>query len=567
MLAPIPLRAPVVALSMAFPLLLAATDSALGQQDAGQILRQIEGTPSAPRLPEAQVIDQRPALRKEISDVPDLKIEITDFAVSGVPDEERAAIQAKLTPMRGPDRSFQDILDAAGVVRSHLNGRGYFLAQAYIPEQKLQGGVVEIVVLLGRLGKVELNYDAATPVPRSQVQAHLDRLRTGEVLRTADLERVLFLLNDMHGVHATSTIRPGAEPGTADLIVDVKPDPTVGGQLQLDNMGSRFTGVGRVNGGLVFGSPFGVGDSLSLRGIFGQDSGINFGSLSYVRPLGSDGWRVGASYSNLNYKLLTRTGIPPGTGEASDGLVFALYPLVRSRNFNVFVQAGYDHKEFIDNPEAGAAVHRRSDSGMFTLSGDLRDQLLGGGINSFSLGYTYGSLDNPTAQVGTPKGQFRRINPYYSRLQSLGQSGFLAFLRYSAQLTPDRLDSSEKFSLGGPTGVRAYPVGEAPSDQAHLVSAELRYAIPNREGRIPGSLVGAAFWDWGRAKLDKDPSAGNSTVERNTRILSAIGLGLNWATAQSWSAQASVAWRVQGDLVNDTVDRRPRIFAQITRYF
>ena len=143
----------------------------------------IEGTPSAPRLPEAQVIDQRPALRKEISDVPDLKIEITDFAVSGVPDEERAAIQAKLTPMRGPDRSFQDILDAAGVVRSHLNGRGYFLAQAYIPEQKLQGGVVEIAVLLGRLGKVELNYDAATPVPRSQVQAHLDRLRTGDKQR------------------------------------------------------------------------------------------------------------------------------------------------------------------------------------------------------------------------------------------------------------------------------------------------------------------------------------------------------------------------------------------------
>ncbi len=38
----------------------------------------------------------------------------------------------------------------------------------------------------------------------------------------------------------------------------------------------------------VVGSPLGAGDSLSLRGIFSQDSGINFGSLSYVLPVGSD---------------------------------------------------------------------------------------------------------------------------------------------------------------------------------------------------------------------------------------------------------------------------------------
>jgi len=541
--------------------------SALAQQDAGQILRQIERERQAePRPQDTEVID-RPALRREISDVPELRIAITGFTLSGVPDDERAAIMRELEAARGPDKGFQDILDAAGVVRSHLNARGYLLAQAYVPEQQLRDGVVEIAVLLGRLGRVELKHDPATHVPRSLIQAHLDRLPVGAVLRTADLERVLFLLNDMHGVRALSTIRPGSEPGTADLIVDVTPDPTVTGLFQLDNAGSRFTGTMRASGGLTIGSPAGLGDSLALRGIFGQDSGINFGSLSYVLPIGHDGWRVGASYSNLNYKLLTRSGIPPGTGEASDVLAFALYPLVRSRNFNVFVQAGYDHKEFVDVPEAGAAVHRRSDSGVFTLSGDLRDHFLGGGINSFSVGYTYGTLDNPTAPPGTPKGQFRRLNPFYSRLQSLGQTGFLAFLRYAAQLTPDRLDSSEKFSLGGPSGVRAFPVGEAPADQGQLLSLELRYALPNREGRIPGSLVGAAFWDWGHARLDKDPSAGNSTADRNTRTLSAVGIGLNWATAHAWSAQASLAWRTQGDLVNDKLDRRPRLYAQITRYF
>ena len=117
---------------------------AFAQQDAGQILRQIEGTPAPPKLQDAPVIDQRPALRREISDVPDLVVDISAFRLVGVPEAEQPAILGKLAGRRGAGRSFQDILDAAGVVRAHLNGRGYLLAQAYVPEQRLHDGVVEI---------------------------------------------------------------------------------------------------------------------------------------------------------------------------------------------------------------------------------------------------------------------------------------------------------------------------------------------------------------------------------------------------------------------------------------
>ncbi|PZN73481.1 MAG: hypothetical protein DM484_22590 [Candidatus Methylumidiphilus alinenensis] len=60
------------------------------------------------------------------------------------------------------------------------------------------------------------------------------------------------------------------------------------------------------------------------------------------------------------------------------------------------------------------------------------------------------------------------------------------------------LSSSEKFSLGGPYGVRAYGVGEAPSDEMLLLSAELRASLP-KPTLIPGELVGSAFLDtaWG----------------------------------------------------------------------
>lgn len=397
------------------------------QVDAGAILRDVQGARAIPRPKDVEVNDQLPPTRRELSDVPDLQMEITGFTISGVPEAEGEAIREKLAPFIGPDKTFQDLLDATALVKSYLNSRGYLLAQAYIPEQKLHNGVVEIAVLLGRLGSIELNFNDATPVSRGLIQAYLDHLETGQVLRTADLERVLFLINDLHGVRMKSTIRPGATPGTADLVVDVEPEHVLSGQVQVDNMGSRYTGTNRVSGNVVLGSPLGLGDSLSFRALATQAGGTQYGSLSYVAPLGSDGWRLGASASYLTYKLLTNQGVPPGDGTALDVLAFALYPLARSRDFNVFVLAGYDYQKFVDNPDIGISIERKSRSGLLTLSGDLRDGLMGGGISNFSLAYVNGLLENPTAEVGTPTGRFQKWNPLFARLQALGDSGFLAF--------------------------------------------------------------------------------------------------------------------------------------------
>ena len=540
--------------------------SAYAHVDAGSILRDVQGTPTLPKLRDAEMGEQAPLPRRELSDVADLRLDIKGFTISGVPEPEIAAIREKLAPFIGPDKTFQDLLDAAALVKGHVNSLGYLLAQAYIPEQKLQDGVVEIVVLLGRLGKIELNYNEDTRVSRSRIQAYIDRLETGKILRTEDLERVLFLINDLHGVRAKSTIRPGSEPGTADLVLDVEPDQVLSGQLQIDDMGSRYTGTNRLTGNLVIGSPLGLGDSLSLRVLGSQDGGTGYGSMSYVVPVGSDGLRLGLAASYLTYTLLTKEDIPPGEGRATDTMVFVLYPIVRSRNANLFVQAGYDYQKFVDIPDVGQAIERKSSSTLLTLSGDLRDGLLGGGISNFSLGFVNGSLDNPTAALDTPTGHFQKWNPFFSRLQALGNSEFLAFLRYVGQMTSDRLDSYQKFALGGPNGVRAYPVGEAPGDVAHLVTVELRYPLPNWDGRIPGSLVGALFMDWGQSKLDNDPPI-DIKDPPNRRTLSGYGLGLNWATAKSWSAQGSVAWRQQGELINDPADRHPRVYVQITRYF
>lgn len=107
--------------SVALTLFAASVGAALAQQDAGQILRQIEPPSQPTSRPPAELIEQGLVPRKEISDVPDLKVDVTAFRLIGAPEEERAAIMARLASSIGPDKSFQDILDATRLVRSYLD--------------------------------------------------------------------------------------------------------------------------------------------------------------------------------------------------------------------------------------------------------------------------------------------------------------------------------------------------------------------------------------------------------------------------------------------------------------
>ena len=80
----------------------------------------------------------------------------------------------------------------------------------------------------------------------------------------------------------------------------------------------------------------------------------------------------------------------------------------------------------------------------------------------------------------------------------------------SGQWADKNLDSSEKFYLGGSSGVRAYPTGEGSGVDGQLVQFELRH---NLESGI--NLAG--FYDWGQIWLQHDPSyPGGPQNNRNT---------------------------------------------------
>jgi len=89
-------------------------------------------------------------------------------------------------------------------------------------------------------------------------------------------------------------------------------------------------------------------------------------------------------------------------GTAQIGSIWGRHLLIRSREFNLYGQVQYDRLDLRDRIDAsGIKTYRHLDNGTVSLSGDARDILLTGGVNTWNLGWTGGHVgfDNPEAQA------------------------------------------------------------------------------------------------------------------------------------------------------------------------
>jgi hemolysin activation/secretion protein len=128
----------------------------------------------------------------------------------------------------------------------------------------------------------------------------------------------------------------------------------------------------------------------------------------------------------------------------------------------------------------------------------------------------------------------------------------------SGQLASKNLNSSEKFSLGGVNGVRAYPQGEASGDQAWMTNLEIRH-------NFDPTIQGLMFYDAGSVKINKF----QFSTSDNTRHLAGAGLGANTSLFGA-QLKAYLAWRTSSSLPNSepvTLKRNPRLWLQLSEEF
>ncbi len=532
----------------------------------GDAIRGVEKTrPEAPPQPAPGLqIDQpaRPAL--EAGAAVGFRVErIRVTGAAAIPESDLLPLVAEFT---GRDVTLAELADATARITAFYRERGFLVARAYVPAQEIRDGVLEIAVLEGRFGNVEVR-NAANLAPRLAEEA-VAPLRSGGVIEENALDRALLLLDDLGGVAARGTLSPGQAVGTADLAVDLAPDKPYAASLDIDNYGNRYTGRWRFGGSASAYNLAGRGDTLSARALVAQRADLAYGQLGYDLPLTGDGWRAGALATYTDYTLGRELSNLGATGEATIGTGYVRYPLIRSRRGSLFAQAAVDYKDLEDRVDsAGSFNPRNLWLGSVSLFGSAPDAVLAGGITSGSVTLGAGTLDieDPTAlaidsATTRADGSFRKLTYSLVRLQDLA-TRWQVYAAVSGQLASQNLDPVEKFSLGGPFGVRAYPTGEAPGDEGVLGTLELRYVTPVPDTPLAAQLV--AFLDSGSITINKNPFA----PQPNRRTLTGAGVGLNLFGWEGLELRLSYAWRLGSEPALTDDNDTSRAWVQLIKSF
>jgi hemolysin activation/secretion protein len=554
---------------------LAAASTAVAQvrPDAGQVLQQTREPLRLPPPREADVLPTPPEPKPALPVQPALRVKVASFTFTGNTVYSDAFLQEVVREYVGRELTFDDLNEAATAVRAYYRERGYFLAQTYLPEQTIRGGQVEIGVIEGRIGEIEIVRRPATKLREGLlagiVGAHW---RQGDIITEAGLEKPLLLINDLPTAAVTSEIRPSRTVGAADLRVNV--DEGVGlfdGFVDFDNHGNRFTGEYRLGASLNMNNPLTLGDQASFRG-FRTDEDMWFARLLYLVPVWYYGTRVGVSYSAFEYELGKEFADLDANGDGDVSSIFVFHPIIRTRNSNLILQAAYEDKRLTDRVGSTGSIEERAIDALKTgVVGDFRDGLFSGGLNSYAITLTRGDVGLAPAELVAADlaatgrrtlGKFSKTNVDARRLQRVSQStNLLVALTY--QEASKNLPSAEKVSLGGPSAVRAYPVGEATGDTGAVLQTELRI----RPGLtwFGGDVVFSGHFDYGWAKINQ---VRQPTDEENERTLMGVGIGLSIGSEGDFIVRATLSDRVSDDLPqSDTASRHPRAWVQAIKWF
>lgn len=514
--------------------------------DAGRIFR--EQKELAPRLPER--ITQPEAEEEERQRVSEdgSKVLVKGFrftGLDGIADE--AALQELVKEAVGKEQSLDDLRRLARRVVVHLREKNFLLARAYLPEQDVTEGIVEIAVIAGRVeGEANILSDGSRRLRDSVLRGLADAgVRSGEPLRGDAMERVILLMNDLPGISARGILERGNSPGTTRVLIEAVEGPLFGGNVAVDNFGNRFTGALRGATQIAFNDALGLGDELRL-GLTGAENFYS-GAVGYTLPIGSSGLRARVGYSGLYYELGKEFSVLDADGRTDSLSLGMQYPFARTRAFSFWQGFTYVYRDLEDRIDKDVVRDHELHLATFEWLVSASDRFGGGGLTSARAGFTVGGLKlgiaaDAAADAAGPdsEGRFSKFTYSLSRLQRL-TNRLTAFGALNGQFASQNLDSSEKFILGGPTAVRAYPVGEAAGDEGHSLTLELRYELPVTPRWTDIQLV--TFFDAGNITLYADPweNAVISATGENDYWLYGGGCGVNLGKAGRYAMRTSFA--------------------------
>jgi hemolysin activation/secretion protein len=426
----------------------------------------------------------------------------TAITVEGNTVYAPADLDPLIRPLIGKTVTAADIFQLAGAIQRKYREDGYFLATVVVPPQRVTDGRIRLRAYEGSIANVVVEGDVGPVI--EQARAYLSKIGGGgQAVNLRDIERYLLLTEDIPGIKTRAVLRPGKQPGEAELAIELS-RKSWDAYYALDNRGSRFTGPLQ---------SFALGGLNSFTAMGERIEAMQFTTFSresnYVQVAGS--FLVGAEGARIRAwaakGFVNPSGPVAAVGYAGDLTLFGvggLYPIIRSRQANLSVNGGFEYYRSVVDINTGRL--NATDLRILRLGfdGNYRDDF--DGFNSASirfskgLGFLGASAPNDPLMARTGSDPaFFKVQAEIARRQAIWSNNNVAlgvFGSLSGQMTGDIVPASEKFFLGGDRFGRGYFYGQVSGDRGIAASLELQLNV-----LVPPGGVG-----WSTPSSDLDMS-------------------------------------------------------------
>lgn len=546
-------------------ILVAAPSWAWSAPDAGTLQRNLENqlplpAPLGLKEAEVQVVPDSPLKSGEKI------VTVKRFDLQGVKLLSQTELDAVLRPYLNRPLTLEDLQQACNAIEKFYRLRG-LMAQAVTPPQTVEEGVLKINITEAVLGNILTDtQDGRGRFDPERAASYITWANPkGQALNLNAITHAILVLNEVPGVNVTSALEPGEKDGETNLRLTLTDGPRYNASADVNNFGSRSTGTVQGMAQATLNNPSGIGDQFSANGIHAE--GSTYAQAAYYFPFLPNGLRGGFAGTSLSYKNVPAFQTNGGYGNARTWSASLALPLRRTEESNVNLSWRYEQKSYVNYLLANDAVSSSYQirNLVVGLAGNQADVFAGGGHNNGQLSLIYGHLqlqaDNPVNYgVYTPH-RFVKVALSGNRVQTVLPGVSRLLINLSGQWANQNLNSSEQFYLGGPSGVRAYPMAQGGGSQGAQITLEYQHNLPQES-------VGLLFVDSGLVQQYVHPYSNwqGNTQASNTYALHGAGIGVKW-NYQSMSLAATVAWKLgrnplhnqQGQALDvDGTNRSPR---------
>ena len=539
-----------------FTLLLFASKTANSVPDAGSLLKGEEDIKSYKKIPRSFPKIDKPKIKK-IEPKTDYKslIFVKEFRFIGkIKKFKISKLESLLKSYLNKKLSFSQINEAAELVQEFYLVNDFFLAKVSLPEQEVKNGVIYLKINEGKLDSKEpyLLKTNNLRLYKDILTNYLDNALSGGITKNG-LERAILNINDLPGIKAVSTIEPGNDKETSKIVLNVVEDELVKGSVTIDNHGNRYTAKQRNTFKFDVNNPSKMGDKLSITKTFNDGTHFDFSQFDYEIPIGQSGLKAFASASRLEFEIGKELKTNPiSIGNADTYEIGFKYPIQRTNNQSVYLRSSFEKKEIFNETTGVITNDKIIENTKLGLDFEGKNIFQPNSVSGVSISGIFGELDlskinsdylNDQKTSG-PKthGDFNKAVLDFYHIHKFTEK--INFKYYgSLQYASKNLDSSEKFSLGGVSGVRAYPSGEASGDEGHKLSFEIQYDLT--KPKMDFDLIGTLFYDYGKIRQYKNSS--NITLTTPNEY-SLSGWGVSFDLIANEKVKLNFGWsEVLGD--------------------